>query len=262
MSFNSSSPPDWLMPEGVSKTQWEYISNQYIAANYDSSLKDNPAFQQDLSFLDKHFTKSGIILDLGCGTGRVADFLTKKNHKVLGIDLSNPMLLEASNKKINGPHLFLRANMIDLSFLCPNSIDYSSCLFSSFGMLLDERHRIAMLNEIHRVLKPGGQFILHVHNLWSAAQGFQGYKWLALDFNRRLRRSKHFGNRLLPIHQGICGLTLHLFTWQEIANLLKHTNFKIAETLSLGDPSWVAGESPSLVKKLLSHGFLISCSKI
>ena len=100
MSFNSSSPPDWLMPEGVSKTQWEYISNQYVAANYDSSLKDNPAFQQDLSFLEKHFTKAGIILDLGCGTGRVADFLTKKNHKVLGIDLSDPMLLEASNKKI------------------------------------------------------------------------------------------------------------------------------------------------------------------
>ena len=47
MSFNSSSPPDWLMPEGVSKTQWEYISNQYIASNYDSSLKDNPVFHQE-----------------------------------------------------------------------------------------------------------------------------------------------------------------------------------------------------------------------
>lgn len=81
MSFKSSSPPDWLMPEGVSKTQWEYISNQYIASNYDSSLKDNPVFHQDLIFLEKHFNKTGIILDLGCGTGRVAEHFAPKNTK-------------------------------------------------------------------------------------------------------------------------------------------------------------------------------------
>ncbi len=262
MSFKSSSPPDWLMPEGVSKTQWEYISNQYIAANYDSSLKDNPVFHQDLSFLEKHFTKAGIILDLGCGTGRVADFFSSKNYKVLGIDLSAPMLLQACNKKIKGSHLFLRANMLDLSPICSNSIDYSSCLFSSFGMLLNEEHRVAMLNEIFRVLKPGGKFILHVHNLWSAAQGLNGYKWMTFDLFRRLGQSVEFGNKLLPTHQGIIGLTLHLFTWKEIESLLRKTHFKMIEILPLGNQSWETCKSPGLGKKFFAHGFLIACNKI
>ncbi|NBR04744.1 MAG: class I SAM-dependent methyltransferase [Planctomycetes bacterium] len=262
MSFNSSSPPDWLMPEGVSKTQWEYISNEYIAENYDSSLKDNPNFHQDLGFLEKHFNKTGIILDLGCGTGRVAEFFAPKNYKVLGVDLSKPMLLQAKNKEIKGPHLFLRANMLELSQLSSNSINYSSCLFSSFGMLLDQQHRIQMLNEIFRVLKPGGKLILHVHNMWSAAKGLKGYKWLALDLIRRLSRSTHFGNKLLPIHQGISGLTLHLFTWKEISTLLKTTNFQIIETLPLGNLSWIAKQSPSIDKKFFAHGFLISCNKV
>ncbi len=261
MSFNSSSPPDWLMPEGVSKTQWEYISNQYIASNYDSSLKDNPVFHQDLIFLEKHFNKTGIILDLGCGTGRVAEPFSPKRHKVLGLDLSGPMLFEACNKNINGPHLFLRANMLDLSCLCSSSIDYSSCLFSSFGMLLNKKHRTAMLEEIFRVLKPGGKFILHVHNLWSAPQGIQGYQWLALDLCRRIWHSNDFGNRLLPTHQGICGLTLHLFTWKEISILLKKANFKMIEVMPLGNPSWEASNSPRLDKKLFAHGYLIACSK-
>ena len=262
MSFNSSSPPDWLMPVGVSKTQWEYISNQYVAANYDSSLKDNPVFHQDLDFLDKHFNKAGIILDLGCGTGRVAGFFAPKNYKVLGIDLSSPMLMQANNKQIKGPHLFLRGNMLDLSALASNSVEYSSCLFSSFGMLLDEAHRISMLNEIFRVLKPEGKLILHVHNLWSAAKGLQGYKWLAMDLFRRTSHSVNFGNKLLPTHQGIIGLTLHLFTWKEIKTLIEKAGFKMVETLPLGNQSWETCKSLRLGKKIFAHGFLIACQKL
>ena len=172
------------------------------------------------------------------------------------------MLLQACNKKIKGSHLFLRANMLDLSPICSNSIDYSSCLFSSFGMLLNEEHRVAMLNEIFRVLKPGGKFILHVHNLWSAAQGLNGYKWMTFDLFRRLGQSVEFGNKLLPTHQGIIGLTLHLFTWKEIESLLRKTHFKMIEILPLGNQSWETCKSPGLGKKFFAHGFLIACNKI
>lgn len=260
MSLNHSSPPDWLMPEGVDKTQWEYISNPFIAANYDASLKDNPSFTQDLAFLEKHTKKPGMILDLGCGTGRVADFFSAKQHKVIGIDISNSMLFEAANKKIKGHHLFLKANMLDLSGLSSNSIDYTSCLFSSFGMVLEEKHRNNMLKEVHRVLKPGGVFILHVHNLWSAISGYKGVSWLFCDLLSRLCSFKNFGNRLLPCHQGIIGLTLHLFTWNEIDTLLKKALFQIIEMSPLGNQC-IPCTSPTMIQKINSHGYLIACKK-
>lgn len=261
MTQSSLPPPDWVLPEGVSKTQWEYISNEFIASNYDSSLKDNPLFTQDISFLEKHFQNKGIILDLGCGTGRVTEFFTTKGAKVLGVDLSLPMLLEAARKKVSGAHLFIRSNMLDLSFISTSSIDHATCLFSSFGMLLSAKHRTAMLSETFRVLKPGGKLVLHTHNLWSAGVGVQGYNWLAFDLLRRCFHSSNFGNRHLPTHQGITGLTLHLFSWREIQKLLGQTNFKIIEVLPLGNIHWNPSTTVSILKIIKSHGFLIAAQK-
>ncbi len=262
MTQFSSTPPDWVLPEGVNKTQWEYISNEFIARNYDSSLKDNELFTQDISFLEKHFKSNGIVLDLGCGTGRVAKFFTTKRIKVLGVDLSLPMLFEAVRKKTSTPHLYIRSNMVDLSFLSTSSIDYATCLFSSYGMLLDEKYRRTMLRETFRILKPGGKFVLHAHNLWSAGVGFQGYYWFAYDLLRRSFHSANFGNRKLPNHQGITGLTLHLFTWSEIQKLLVESNFQIIEVLPLGNVLWTPSSSVSILKVIKSHGFLIAAQKL
>lgn len=45
------------------------------------------------------FPKNGTILDLPCGTGRLAEVLLKAGHRVVGVDIS-PAMLEVARKKL------------------------------------------------------------------------------------------------------------------------------------------------------------------
>ena|SRR3989337_2154800 len=70
-------------------------------------------------FLDtifKKFGKVNNIIDLGCGTGNHALFLTKMGYKVVGIDIDEGMIQAASEKlkKINLNIIFLKQDVRDL----------------------------------------------------------------------------------------------------------------------------------------------------
>lgn len=55
-------------------------------------------FTGDLEMYRK-FCKSGEnILEIGCGTGRILEFLLKEGHQITGVDISNEMLDIAKNK--------------------------------------------------------------------------------------------------------------------------------------------------------------------
>lgn len=226
------SPPDWVLPPGVANTQWEYLSSESLAREYDDKIQGSGLCPVDNSFFLRHCPRPGITLDLGCGTGRLARILNPQGYKVMGVDLSSPMLSEASRWQDQG-NLNIRANMIELPFLESSSMDYAACLFSSFGMVLEKGFREKMAGEIHRVLKPGGILILHVHNFWSALTGQGGMRWVLVDLAKRILRSEPFGNRTMPFHQGISGLTLHLFTEGEIKSLLRKKGFSVVEVLPL-----------------------------
>lgn len=50
--------------------------------------------------IQKHAPNAGSILELGCGTGKHAELLSKMGYKVLGIDISHEML-EAANRRLS-----------------------------------------------------------------------------------------------------------------------------------------------------------------
>lgn len=57
-------------------------------------------FDQDLDFYRRHLPGDQCrVLELGCGTGRVGRVLAAEGHTVVGIDLSQPMLVEARAKE-------------------------------------------------------------------------------------------------------------------------------------------------------------------
>lgn len=258
---SGKSIPDWKLPRGVARTQWDYITSEFVANNYDRSVGTSPLFEQDFTFFRSECPNPGITLDLGCGTGRFADKLTNLGYSCVSIDLSQDMLAIARTKVRNLTNaLFARANMVELNFIKDQSLDYAVCLFSSFGMILDPTHRHEMLAEVHRVLKNTGSLILHVHNLWSSIQHPSDLGWLLPDLMKRFWGGQDFGNKLMPTHQEIHGLTLHLFTLHEIRSLLLKSGFliKTVEPLFISKPGFLGKVFPGWRR---AHGFLLHAIK-
>ncbi|MEI4527219.1 class I SAM-dependent methyltransferase [Priestia megaterium] len=60
---------------------------------------ENEQYTEDVSFLlTEAAHKSGIILDLACGTGRATIPLAQAGHSLIGVDIHPPMLQEAQKK--------------------------------------------------------------------------------------------------------------------------------------------------------------------
>lgn len=101
------------------------------------------------------------ILDLGCGGGRTAYLVEHFASDYLGIDYTPQMI---SMARANHPGLhFEIMDARDLSALPNESFDLA--LFSYNGIdSVDPRGRLAILNEVVRVLAPGGSFAFSSFN--------------------------------------------------------------------------------------------------
>jgi SAM-dependent methyltransferase len=89
--------------------------------------------------------------------------------------------------------------------------------------------RQRMLAHVFRLLRPGGVFVLHVHNRWLNFWNGPGRRWLLRNRVQSWLGNEELGDRLMPPHQGIAGLTLHLFSRGEAVRLLRGAGFRIRE---------------------------------
>jgi ubiquinone/menaquinone biosynthesis C-methylase UbiE len=102
------------------------------------------------------------ILDVGIGAGRTTPYLRELSANYVGIDLSKRMI-ESAREKFPDATL-LEGDAADLSRF--RSGEFAAVFFLGAG--IDEakaRHRIRILQETYRVLRPGGIVVLCVHNL-------------------------------------------------------------------------------------------------
>ncbi len=99
----------------------------------------------------------GEMIDLGCGTGHWTEFFVDEGFKVKGVDTSEAMLNIARNKKINAD--FQQADSQDLPFE-----DESQHFVASIAMLEFVENQQKAIDEIYRILKKGGRFILGALN--------------------------------------------------------------------------------------------------
>jgi len=232
----NQSLPDWQLPPGVTRALWDYLHNPHVAGNYDHGLAGSPLAAVDSAFAWRHLDKLGRLIDLGCGTGRLAVEAAARGMWVLGVDLSEEMLRLTLRKAADaGVHVHaLKANLVELHSLMSSSFDYAACLFSTLGMIDGAVHRQRAVNHIHRLLRPGGKLVLHVHNWWFNIWDGQGRKWLLRDLFRSALGNPRTGNRMMPTHQGVAQLKLHHFTRREVTSILKASGFRIVEVLPLG----------------------------
>lgn len=102
------------------------------------------------------------VLDLGCGPGRHAACLAERGARVVGLDLSLPLLGRA-RVRTRGRVQLVRADMRHLPFR-PRTFDVIVNLFTSFGYFGDDDQHAAVLREAAALLRPRGVFVLDYLN--------------------------------------------------------------------------------------------------
>ncbi len=225
--------PDWQLPPGVDRGLWDYLRASEMVATYDEQMLASPLAAADVAFCEKAFSTPGRLIDLGCGTGRLSIYFASKGFDCVGIDLSDEMLAKArENSKLAGERgsiSFARGNLVDLSEIPPASFDYAACLFSTLGMIDGRDNRANVVTNAFRVLKPGGRFVLHVHNRY-----FRGLGWGQVLGQAAKSWFGHGGDIKMPQAYGGAPLTLHHFSRSEAVKRLEPSGFEVREVFSVG----------------------------
>ncbi len=146
---------DYYCPTGYNPEDLEHIPDEVLAVSYGCG---NPAALADIK-------EGETIVDLGSGGGIDCFIAAKKlgrKGKVIGIDMTDEMLETArANAKKVGEALgfhnieFRQGNIMELP-VDDNSVDLviSNCVIN----LTEDKTKV--LDEIFRILKPGGRFII------------------------------------------------------------------------------------------------------
>jgi SAM-dependent methyltransferase len=253
--------PTWLLPPGVSRGAWDYFHAPHIAENYDDYFAFNSLFEFDEAVLRRHFERPGLVADLGCGTGRALVPLVRAGHRGLAIDLSEHMLRivrqKADEEKL--PIDCMRANLVELDAIPDGVVDYAMCMFSTLGMIRGRANRRGVLKHARRILRPGGRFVLHVHNYWYNLRDPEGPLWVLGNLlTAPLRRDVEVGDRWFP-YRGLPSMFLHVFRWRELVADLRAAGFRIIERIALDAQRRHALPRPWLFPALRTNGWIVAC---
>ncbi len=239
--------PDWQLPPGVDRGLWDYLHSGDMVAGYDEQMAASPLAQADVAFCERWFPTPGKLLDMGCGTGRLCLHFANKGYECVGVDLSEEMLLRAQAhpwQRVGlGSCLFLKGNLTELTELPEASFDYAACLFSTLGMVRGAENRAKVIANAFRLLKPGGRFVLHVHNRYFRGLGWRN--WRASD----ITMSQAYGG---------APLTLHHFSRGESLHLLLDAGFKLNDVRAVGIDGKCAGR-PTVLR---AYGYLIAAHRL
>ena len=212
-------------------------------------------------------TSKPVIVDFGCGTGRAAFPLARSGYRVVAIDLSQAMLETLQEKsrpnditdpldspEITARQVFntsfdstpesselrngespenlssilpLRANLVQLNCIADDSADHGICLFSTMGMIQGRQNRGEFIRHAHRIIRPGGSFIVHVHHRWAALREHGGLSSLLKSGLQSWSQNAHeFGDQVYA-YRGLEKMFMHRFAKGELLSDLRVAGWKV-----------------------------------
>jgi SAM-dependent methyltransferase len=148
----------------------------------------------------------GIILDYGCGPGRISALLARRGFRVRGVDPSAAMIAAARDQSLDGTRVEFQclptSGSLSLASSCCDAVVCSS--------VIEYVHEpLRLLREFHDALRTGGTLIISFANRRSLSTAlFQ-------------RRNLHLSDQK------------HLWTWPEFRQLLAEGQFQ-----PVGDPRY------------------------
>jgi len=198
----------------LKKTKQDYnkIAPEFSATRYQ--------IWEETKFLFNGYVMPGDkVLDLGCGNGRFFEFLKDKDIDYIGVDFSEKLIEIAKEKypKIK----FQVADALNL----PSPNNYFDKIYSIAVLhhIPSEKFRIQFFEEVRRILKPNGFFILTVWKTESKKNLNLFIKNTALRLTGRLEK----GDTFRPWGNKDAERYFHYLSEKELTDLAERTKFKI-----------------------------------
>ena len=161
----------------------------------------------DWGLLEKHTSKTGHILDCGCGYGRSSQLLHEKGYThIVGVDISAEMIHRGQKEY---PHLHLQL-MAGSWIVADDGFFDAAILIGVLTSIPGNDGQEALVREIHRVLRPGGCLFISDFPLQSDERNLRRYQKYEAQYGR-------YGVFSLP--EGV---------------VLRHHDMKWIETLTSG----------------------------
>jgi SAM-dependent methyltransferase len=196
----ASTPPRW--GDGVVPS-YDAIAEQY-AEQYFDELDGKPFDRDVLDRFAATVKHRGRVCDLGCGPGQIARYLAAHGVDAFGIDASASMV--ATARRLNPTLQFRQGDFFHLP-LADGELGGVAAFYCLIHCMRGELGRAVV--EIHRVLMPGGRFLMAVH----AGEG-------------ELGRDEAYGKRV--------ALVATLFSEDEVRAALTASGFRVDELVTRG----------------------------
>lgn len=139
---------------------WEHVRSSYdtVARKYEirflDELRDKPRDRELLAVFAE--SVSDPVIDVGSGPGQIGDFVRQRGRRVFGVDLS-PRMTSLANARLDGA---LVADMRSLPFASGRL----GGIVAFYSLIHVRRPDLrAVLQEFHRILRPGGRVLFSVH---------------------------------------------------------------------------------------------------
>ena len=140
-----------------------------FAQVYDRFMDETP-YEAWADFVEQKLKEagigSGLVLDLGCGTGSVTELLAKKGYDMIGVDISDRMLDIAMEKRAESglDILYLQQDMREFELYGTVRAVVSLC--DSVNYLLEEEELLETFRLVNNYLDPGGLFLFDFNTVY------------------------------------------------------------------------------------------------
>ena len=137
-----------------------------LAASYDR-LTNDVDYEATVDFYYEILKQEGLhprtAVDLACGTGSVTAILARRGLQIIGVDMSEEMLTEASQKAfdIDPMPRFICQSLQQLRL--PKAVDLAVCALDSLDYITDPADCKEAIRRTYKYLNPGGIFIFDVN---------------------------------------------------------------------------------------------------
>lgn len=144
------------------------MSNTYtcFSAFYDLFM-DNIDYAQWgeylISLLKEYDIYSGLVLELGCGTGNMTEFLAAKGYDMIGLDNSCDMLDIATEKKFLSGHNILYLNQDMREFELYGTVAAVVSICDSINYITEYEELVNVFKLVNNYLDPKGLFIFDIN---------------------------------------------------------------------------------------------------